>query len=425
MSYDYKSEVKDTIRFSANIIRIVLFLNAVTLSFVDIKYGRTLILIIAFIANIILLLSCINYRVGLKFIFSLTLIVYLCFRQIILYSSNANIYAGTILDIIFIAYVISFGSIISFLEKSSTLILIRFFIYFNLLFGLPDFFGYVIPILHIDGNDIMRFRGLATEPNLLAVPLLLCLIGIINNDDKYFFKKIDIIFCLLMIYFSYSKSAYLGLIYFLGYNYLQTLFTFKNLLKFICTSLMFVIIFNFTGIEYYLHKIPFYSNFISIIDWDLISNLQINDYIISLTALDQFQSGSLGTRLATAVASVHTIFDSCNNFLFGVGGGNSHSYLIPYIFDNGIDNFELNLHYTLAPEFITDKTYILKFFTEYGVIGVFLLFGYSISVIRSIDVNIKLETIQIVGMLFFLFLLCQSPFLICFTLIAFSAARPN
>lgn len=412
--------------FAGGAIQSVLFLNSIVLTFTDIQFGRTALLGIALCANVILFSFQDKFKAPKYSYLGFILVSYLCIRQTILLMNDVSIYSETTSAIMFILYTISFALFINMISPVDVIVIIaRYFLYFNLVFGIPDYFGIDLSLLHVETNDILRFRGLATEPNLLAMPLLIIFFGLLNSNEKYVFKRVDIAICLLMIYFSYSKAAYLGFVLIWVQPFYSKAITFRNFLKIISVLGVCLVVFNITNAADYLYKIPFYNNFISLIDFDLIASFGLNEYITSLSALDQFQSGSLGTRLATAVASVHTIFLSPFTFLFGVGGGDSYPYLIKYIFDNRLDNYELNMHLSYNPEFITDKTYVLKFITEYGFVGFALLASFLIKATRAINESIKAGAIRILFYLVLCMLLNQSTFIFCYILVAIKIYRLN
>ena len=148
----------------------------------------------------------------------------------------------------------------------------------------------------------------------------------------------------------------------------------------------------------------------------VILNLNISDYISSLSGFEQTQTGSLGTRLATFYSSIKIFLSDPLIFTFGTGGGNSYRYLIEYIFNNKLDNFELNVHYSNNPTFITDKTYLIKFITEFGIVGFILLLNFLRLILLS--KNSLHAQISNYFIYFIFLLLCQSQFLLIFISVA-------
>ncbi len=419
------SQIKHKVYLTPSVIHTLLFLNALVLVFSDLVFGRTLLIFLAISANVAIFILQKGAKVPKYIYLGIGLTLYLSFRQILLYfSGESRFYSESFSAILFISYAVSFSLHLSNIKSQNALLVGRIFIYLNFVFGIPDFFGLNILFLHVEQNEIFRFRGLATESNLLALPLLIILYALIRKEENYKFKQLDILVCIAMIYFTYSKAAYIGVIMILTSSFIFERFRAKYVLKYgIGLSIVILLFYLLNGHDY-LYLIPFYNNFLAILDLNLILSFGINDYISSLAAFDQFQAGSLGTRLATAVASIHTIFNDSLNFIFGVGGGNSYPFLIDYIFENGLDNYELNLHLVSNPEFITDKTYALKFIAEYGFAGfIILMFFYlrTAATLRSFE---SIGWSQFSLLLAFFMLLTQSQFIFLFLLIALLILDP-
>ena len=353
-------------------ITLLLIFNGLVLAMTDLQMGRSFLLLSAMLVNL-LYLGLIRSSAFSKFMLpGFLLVLYLATRQLLIFSSDAfNV--DSLAPIIFVVYSIIFVVIASSFNVFDYILIIRFFLYLNVLFGLPDYFGFDLNFLHVERNEIQRFRGLATEPNLLAIPLMIFYIGLHKSDLMYRFKNFDLILLIVVIYFTYSKAAYLFLLIFWIYTYLlHNISLFRRGIYF-CIIILIVVSLDSIGWSNMLYKIPFYNNFISLIDLNKIYNYGLNEFIISLSFLDQLQGGSFGTRLATGVATLHTIVSDPLITLFGVGGGQSYIYVLDYIFRNGLENFEINYHLATNPKFITDKTYVLNFLSDYGLLGFSLL----------------------------------------------------
>jgi hypothetical protein len=413
IDFSIKSEL------NSRLLKLILFLNALVLVFTDLEFGRTLLLVTAIGINAAIFIYQSRMRIPKYLFFGFVLALYLSLRQIfMLLIGEPQLYSETVSAVLFLIYTISFAILIKNIKFLQAILIARIFIYLNLVFGIPDFFGYDLLFLHVQQNEIFRFRGLATEPNLFALPLLLILFGIVQNEINYKFKKFDVFLCILMIYFTYSKAAYLGIIIVAMWSFIIKKLSFYYFIKISYGFTIFSFFLLTLNVDEYLYKIPFYNNFLSLIDINIILSLGLNEFIIYLTAFDQFQAGSLGTRLATAIASVHTIFSDAFSFVFGVGGGNSHPYLISYILSHGLNNYEINLHLADNPEFITDKTYILKFITEFGFLGYILLNIFLMSLFRQINLIEHKHFFRALSFTTLAMMLTQSQFIFCFIIIS-------
>jgi hypothetical protein len=411
-----KNKISLSLLYTASVV------NSLVLIFTDLQFGRTILLFCAIIFNSLVYKSIRSYR-GVKLeLIAIILVGYLSLRQILMIFTGISIYSETFSTPLFLIYTSSFLLIIPLLAVKGLTIIIRLFIYINFLFGIPDFFGVYLPFLHVDVNNILRFRGLANEPNLLAIPVLIFLYGLRNSFLRNKYYRLDLFLCIAMIILSFSKAAFFGI----GFIYFSESFPKLNNLKVfaktIITIVLSIMFFKLFGLTNYLYLLPFYNNFITLLDLELLLSFKLNDYIISLKYFDQFQSGSLGTRLATAVASFDTIIRSPLNFLFGVGGGNSYKHLIDYILINNLENYELEMHIKFNPEFVTDKTYLLKFLTEYGFFGAALLLKYFICGLRMIISKFPNNFPGMIAFFLLTMILNQSPFLFVFLYISFSVS---
>lgn len=399
-----------------SLLNIFVFLNSLVISFTDLEYGKSILLFTSILFNILLSLQCgiKSKKVSRPTLYAILLIFYLLVRQIILLANNYNFNSETYSTLLFLTYTFCFASCLPYLMYHHLIAIVRIYVYFNLFFGLPDFFGFDIGFTHTSSNVISRFRGLANEPNLLAIPLLLFAVSLFFIKKKSHIIKFDIIVSILMIFLSYSKSAYLVLAILIFY------FAFKSkMIKkvFIFSTILILVLLVYLLREK-LYLLPFYNNFISLLDFNLLIKLRLNEYISLLSQFDQSQAGSLGTRLTTFIASVYTIFSNLQVFIFGVGGGFSHTLLIDYIFSNNLENYELRYHLFNQPDFITDKTYLVKFMLEYGLIGIFLLYLFLFSVIYKGYRFSRENRLYHYFLMTLVLFLCQSHFFLVFIFIS-------
>ena len=404
-------------------LNLLLILNALVLTLTDLKMGRSLLLFCAIAVNLVYI-STVGFKGISRFLISgFLLIVYLVVRQLVI-SWNVAIDIDSWAPIIFVVYSIFFILVADTFTERDVLCLIRFFLYGNVLFGIPDYFGLDMGVLHVEVNKIERFRGLTTEPNLLAIPIMMMYFGLYNSSINYRWKVVDMILMILVIFYTYSKAAYFGMLLLWIYSLFFQRLSGIKLIMFIPLLPIFFLIVNWLGWFDLLYTIPFYNNFLSLISITEIFNYGINDYIISLSFLDQFQGGSLGTRLATGVATVNTFLSSPVIFLFGVGGGMSYKFVLDYIYNNGLENYEINYHLLTNPRFITDKTYILNFLTDYGFVGFFLLMVFLTQALICIPgvkrgTSIQEKAIYSILVMFF----TQTQFILVFLFLAFSIQR--
>jgi hypothetical protein len=404
-------------------LNLLLVLNALVLTLTDLKMGRSLVLFCAIVVNVLYISTVTSKSNPRVLVSGFFLVVYLVVRQLGV-SQNDAIDLDSWAPIIFVAYSFIFILVADTFTERDVLYLIRFFLYGNVLFGIPDYFGLDISVLHVEVNTIERFRGLTTEPNLLAIPLMMMFFGLYTSSLSYRWKVVDMILMILVIFYTYSKAAYMGMLLLFIYSLFFQRHSGIKLIMFITILPIFFLIVNFLGWFDLLYMIPFYNNFLSLISITEIVNYGMNDYIISLSFLDQFQGGSLGTRLATGVATVNIFLSSPVIFLFGVGGGMSYKFVLEYIYNNGLENYEINYHLITNPKFITDKTYILNFLSDYGFIGFFMLMVFLTQAVVCFPgmkrcTWIQKKTIYSISVMFF----TQTQFILVFLFLAFAFQR--
>jgi hypothetical protein len=318
---------------------------------------------------------------------------------------------------IFYSYFLSFILIyISIREKRKFIIFIfSIYVVLNFIFGIFDYINIDIPFIHTFSNDSERFRGLSIEPNILAVPLTLCMIGYYNYLKNYNLINSNFLilaFCsFIMIWLSGSKAAYILLILYILMKFFSR-YRFIYFIVFLSFFIFIISILDYSGI---LQNFSFFNSFILLINYEIIINQGIGQFIQYLSSLDQFQSGSFGTRIATLYSSLSIIWLSP---FFGFGEGLSYPYISDYIFTNNLENLELRSHLVNNPAFITDKTFLVKYLVDYGFIGVAILCLTYMKLIRE-NISHKLTKIQIAMVIAFIFL-NQSPFILVFTTIYLS-----
>jgi hypothetical protein len=388
----------------------LVILNTLVLSLTDMQHGKSILLLLCIFSN---LLFSLRSGIDKNYYFLFFLPLYILVRQIFAFQP-IGISFDKFNFLIFYSYFISFILVCSVINNKNSFILSISIVYIvlNFIFGLLDFLNINLPIIHTDINHSGRFRGLSIEPNNLAIPLALILAGffIFNKHNKLSYTYIYIIYFQLitMIVLSSSKAAYLLIIIFSILIFISSINYTKVIIFSFLLILSCLIIYNYDLLKSY----TFFTSFILLINMDMIINAGMDEFIRHLASLDQFQSGSFGTRLATFYGSL-SIFP--NSLFFGYGEGYTHLYLSDYIFNNNLQNSELIDHLNNNPHFITDKTFIIKFLLDYGFIGA-LIFIYTMynCIIKLIPC--KLSNFQIFSILQILFL-TQNQFILVFIII--------
>jgi hypothetical protein len=166
-----------------------------------------------------------------------------------------------------------------------------------------------------------------------------------------------------------------------------------------------VFLFSFLYFQTLFLNSNFFIKFIDLVLNNPNLSLDIVSFIQSLNEVDQFISGSLSTRLATFYASIYLFFTNFKIFIIGAGGGESYVYIQQLIYELGINSYEINIHRLSQPQYITDKTFLLKFTIEYGLIGLIAIFSF----LRKLSLNNTL-LIYFILLLFF----TQNYFILCF-----------
>lgn len=386
-------------------------INSTVITFSDLVAGRSFLLLICITLNIIFYFFLKVKNNNIYYI--LILPVYVIFRQIFSVDFS-KIEFDNFSFLIFYSYFISFILVyISVKEKRKFIIgFLTFYILSNFIFGIFDYINIDIPFVHTFSNNSERFRGLSIEPNILAVPLTLCMIGYYYYLKKYklFNNNHLIIFSIsiIMIWLSGSKAAYTLFIIYILINLLDRYNSFHILFFLLCFILIILTLF-FSGV---LQNFSFFNSFLLLIEPDIIINQGVESFIQYLSSMDQYQAGSFGTRMATLYSSLSIIWGSP---FFGFGEGLSYSYISDYIFLNNLENLELVNHLTNNPAFITDKTFLVKYLVDYGFVGLTILFLTYIKIIRG-NISNRFTKIQF-AMVFSFFLLNQSQFILVFATI--------
>ena len=241
---------------------------------------------------------------------------------------------------------------------------VRVYVYLHALGGLLDLHMNIYP-LHVSENEIGRFRGLANEPNLIAIPLALILLSGISGFLKtklFYWEKLLLA---AMIFFSMSKFAFLLIIVSMSWLWFRTILE-GSILYMVVILLSVVTIYHLPYSYYY--RFPLYSGLIQFINLEYFVSMRALDYLLFLIDSNQFLGGSLTTRAITFYTSIIVLLENPQFIIFGTGGGNSYLFLIDYLRANDLFNHELRLHLGSYPPFITDKTYILKNTVEFGAI---------------------------------------------------------
>ena len=388
-------------------------INSAVITFSDLVTGRSFLLLICITLNTIFYFLKVKNN---NIYYILILPVYVIFRQIFSVDFS-KIEFDNVSFLIFYSYFISFILVyISVKEKRKFIIgVLNFYVLSNFVFGIFDYINIDVPFVHTFSNNSERFRGLAIEPNILAVPLTLSMLGYYCYLKKYkLFNNnylIILSISIAMIWLSGSKAAYTLFIFYLLINLLNR-YNFFHILFFLLCFISIILTLFYSGV---LQNFPFFNSFILLIEPDIIINQGIESFIQYLSSMDQYQAGSFGTRMATLYSSLSIIWGSP---FFGFGEGLSYPYISDYIVTNNLENLELASHLVNNPAFITDKTFLIKYLVDYGFIGLAILFLTYAKFIRS-NISNKLTKIQIAMVITFI-LLNQSPFILVFATIYLS-----
>lgn len=394
-------------------ILLLAIINSIVITFNDLLTGKSILLLICIILNTTF--SLIRFKSN-SIYYILILPIYVILRQIFSVDFS-KLEFDNFSFFIFYSYFISFILVyISVKEKSKFItVMLTFYVLSNFVFGIFDFINIDIPFVHTFSNDSERFRGLSIEPNILAVPLTLSMIGYYNYLKNYNLVNVNFLILLtcsvIMIWLSGSKAAYILFIFYLVTTFFSR-YRLIHCLLFLSFFIFIILVSNYFGL---LQIFTFFNGFILLIDSEIIINQGIRQFIQYLSSLDQFQAGSLGTRIATLYSSLSIIWLSP---FFGFGEGLSYPYISDYIFTNNLDNLELASHLVNNPAFITDKTFLVKYLVDYGFIGLAILFLTYAKFIRD-NISNKLTKIQIAMVIAFI-LLNQSPFILVFATIYLS-----
>lgn len=380
----------------------ILFFNLPVIVFTDLAFGKSIIIVCAIVTNLIGLLRLPKIGKGSATLGLLFIIVFA--RQMTEVFSIHPTYVETFLPCLYFLYI---ASLAHHLKNSPTLVLvvgIRTYIWANFLFGLLDLLGIYYPF-HEGPNISERFRGLASEPNLIAIPLCLLIISYFRTSLSIKITRIEAVLMLGMVLFSTSKIAIILLLgYFIATNILQI--TSKGWIKifiFIC------ILFSVTLLPGKMYAgWPIYNGFIKYLDISFILQFNFEAYINVLIESNQFLAGSMTTRLITSYGSIYFLYLEPIWLIWGVGGGNSYIYLIQVLGDLNLFNYELLLHLDNYPPFVSDKTFALKFIFEFGFVAYLLLItGLFLLQKRNSERSFLTYSLRTT----FVFLTCQSVFL--------------
>jgi hypothetical protein len=388
------------------------------MSFTDLVNGKSILLLSCILLNI---LFALNNGINKKYYFLAILPLYIFIRQLFVFwdvGVNFDSLNFLIFYFYFVSFILAFHAV-----KNKKIFIFSFVIIYvllNFFFGFLDYININLPFIHSDSNQHGRFRGLSSEPNTLAIPLALIIAQIFfyseNNKLSNKYKYLVYVLSSLMIILSTSKAAYLFIITFLILIFITRI----SLLRFITLcSLLFSLWIILNNIYFY-ENLSFFNSFISLINLDQIFNEGMDSFIRTLSSLDQFQSGSFGTRLATLYGSLTIFFSSP---FFGYGEGATYKYLANYIFNNNLENRELIDHFANNPAFITDKTFLVKFLLDYGITGALLLF-FTLSKIIKVVIPNKISVPQVV-LLLSLFFLTQNQFLLVFSILFLIFTTPT
>lgn len=377
----------------------ILSLNFIIITFANIPFGKSIILFLGILFNTLFYFANrIKFKSQAYHLWGILFLSYIFLRQIILFlAENPTFHFENFSMLIFTSYSLSFIVFCNFLNKNHLPIFIVCFIVCNFIFGFLDYFG--VSYLHESNNMFSRFRGLSEEPNLI-IPILVMFYFMI--DDVFYSKLINLLLKLLilsMIIFSSSKA---GILLFFIIFLIET-FRSQNFRRMIFIAIVFL--FSFLYLQTLFLNSDFFIKFISLVFNNPNLSLDIVSFIKSLNEIDQFISGSLSTRLATFYASIYLFFTNFQIFIIGAGGGESYIYIQQLIYELGINSYEINIHRLSQPKYITDKTFLLKFTIEYGLIGFIIIFSF----LRKLAMNNILLIYFILLLLF-----TQNYFILCF-----------
>lgn len=341
--------------------------NLAVLILVDVAFGQTAIIATSICLN--LLLSVKRATFTTSEVLFMMIVAFVITRQFLIIFSDLEIYIETVIPVLAWLYIASFVLYLKKININMILVGVRVYVYLHALGGFLDLQVNIYP-LHGHENEIGRFRGLANEPNLIAIPLALILLSGISGSLKtrlFYWEKLLLA---AMIFFSMSKFAFLLIIVSISWLWFRTIL--KGSILYVVLILLSVVTIYHLPYSYY-YRFPLYSGLIQFINWDYFASMRVLDYLLFLKGSDQFLGGSLTTRAITFYTSIIVLLENPQFIIFGTGGGNSYLSLIESLRANDLFNHELQLHLVSYPPFITDKTFILKNTLEFGAIMYILL----------------------------------------------------